>query len=980
MSLVLCTAVQIALVRLLSSLGIKPSAVTGHSSGEIGAAFAAGVLDLRSALAIAYLRGTVATKDPQQTALKGGMIAVGLGKSEAESYLKKLRSGRVVVACVNSPSSVTISGDFCAIEELEDLLTSSQVFARKLKVPLAYHSHHMMPFVKDYTTALQKTLGSPGDLGSLIYASPVTGERLSSSAQLGHENWVQNMVQPVLFLDSFRNMCLETIPKSQVMKSAVDIVVEIGPHSALAGPIRQIMKLPEFGDSRISYMSCLIRDRDAVETVQDVATFLLTRGRCVDLNAVNFPNGKQAARVIADLPSYPWNHAMRHWAEPHANTVHRTREHAYHDLLGWPALFSNPFTSIWRHFIRAAEIPWVADHRVQSSIIYPAAGFISMAIEAARQTTASINHSVSGFELRDVNFLLALVVPDTPEGIEVQLSFRRCSDASLTGQDWQSFEVLSIDHNKAWTRHCKGLITTLSSPPRETSFSAAACLRNTPPAVDGSIRHRRFSRVVDPNDLYQSLQSVGIHHGPAFQNISSIEVGRDESLTLFKIADTATLMPYQYQSDHLLHPTTLDSIFQSAYSTLPKSGSQKDAMVPKTIKRVFIATGIHRTPGHHLASLSRLHSHKAQGFKGSMVIYNGSPESELPVVEVEELYCQSIGNVAAKLNLADRKKLCMTLRWDLDISRVRSQHLKSLLRQPTAEKETNGINEMRKIVYLFIRQALSSLNESDTKSFSKEQKAFYRWMRLQRKLGDLDLLGHESSAWGECSKLETQSLLNSVRETSVNGEMLCRIGSHLVDILRGKIAPLELMLQSRLLYLYYENDFRMQRAYVQARIIARLLAHKVPRPKVLEIGAGTGGCTTAILQALVEAGTAEVPALESYDFTDVSAGFFEAAREKYAAWGDRITYKVFDVEVDPIPQGFEEGTYDLIVACRVLHATTRMSSTMKNVRRLLKPGGKLLLVEDTRDALDTQLIFGVLPGWWLSMQSLSPCKSEILIR
>ena len=966
MSLVLCTAVQIALVRLLASWDVKPSAVTGHSSGEIGAAFTAGVLDHRSALAIAYLRGTVAIKGPKQSTLKGGMIAVGLGKNEAESYFKEIRSGKVVVACVNSPSSVTVSGDLCAIDELEYLLTSNQVFARKLKVPLAYHSHHMIPFVEDYTSALRETLGSPADLRSLVYSSPVTGQRITSSDQLGHKNWVQNMVQPVLFLDSFRNMCLERLPESQETKSVVDIVLEIGPHGALAGPIRQIMNLPEFGDSRISYLSCLSRERNAVETMQDTAAFLLTRGYRVDLNAVNFPNGKHDARVIADLPSYPWNHATRHWAEPYVNAIHRTREHAYHDLLGLPALFTNPFTSVWRHFIRAANIPWIGDHRVQSNIVYPAAGFISMAIEAARLKTASVSHSISGFELRDVDVLLALIVPDTPEGIEVQLSFRRCSDKFLLGEDWQEFEILSIDHNRTWKRHCRGLISALLSSSRQNSVCADAPLRDIP-AVDGTRQQRQFSRVVDPKEFYQSLQSVGIHHGPAFQNILSIEVGGDESMTLFKIADIASSMPHQYLSDHLLHPTTLDSMFQSAYSALPDAERQHDAMVPKTIKRVFVASGITRTPGHRLASLSHLHSQKAQGFRGSMAIFNGSLDSGPPVVEVEELYCQSLGGIAAKSSTVGRKKLCMTLRWDLDISQERPQHMKSLLKQPTNKGEIDGINDMRKIVYLFICQALTSLDDSDAKSFSKEQEAFYRWMRLQRKLGDLDLLGHESSVWGECSELEMQSLSNAVRKASVNGEMLCLIGTHLADILRGKVAALELMLQNILLYLYYENDFRMQRAYVQAKTIATLFAHKVPRARVLEIGAGTGGCTTAVLQALAETGTTESPALEFYDFTDVSSGFFEAARAKFASWGGMINYRRFDVEIDPSSQGFEDGTYDLIVACRVLHATRRMSSTMKHVRRLLKPGGKLLLVEDTRDALDTQLIFGVLPGWWLSM-------------
>ena len=295
----------------------------------------------------------------------------------------------------------------------------------------------------------------------------------------------------------------------------VDIEVEIGPHGSLAGPIRQIMSLPGFGESRIAYVSCLSRERNAVKTMQEAASFLLARGCRVDLNAVNFPNGKHDARVIADLPSYPWNHARRQWAEPYFNAIHHTHEHAYHDLLGRPAMFTVPFTSVWRHFIRAAEVPWVVDHRVQSSIVYPAAGFISMAIEAARLSTTSACHSISVFELRDVEVLHALIVPDTPEGIETQSSFRKCSDKFLIEEDWQEFEIFSIDHSRVWKRHCRGLIAAILESSGQNTVCADTPLRDIP-AMDVTSQRRQFLRVVDPTDFYHSLQSVGIHHGPAF--------------------------------------------------------------------------------------------------------------------------------------------------------------------------------------------------------------------------------------------------------------------------------------------------------------------------------------------------------------------------------------------------------------------------------------------------------------------------------
>lgn len=125
LSIPVCVALQIALVRLLASWGITPTAVTSHSSGEIAAAFAVGALTFRQAMATAYHRAVLAADETTRapSAVKGAMAAVGLGAEEVQFYLERLteESGKAVVACVNSPQSVTISGDADAVQKIEDL-------------------------------------------------------------------------------------------------------------------------------------------------------------------------------------------------------------------------------------------------------------------------------------------------------------------------------------------------------------------------------------------------------------------------------------------------------------------------------------------------------------------------------------------------------------------------------------------------------------------------------------------------------------------------------------------------------------------------------------------------------------------------------------------------------------------------------------------------------------------------------------------
>jgi acyl transferase domain-containing protein len=146
-----CTAIQLALTDLLKSWQVRPAAVVGHSSGEIGAAYAAGALSLEDCVRIAYYRGqAIVSLKKQYPDLKGAMMAAGSNPDEIRAVLKLLRKGKATIACINSPSSVTLSGDDDAISELQDLIEQRQMFNRRLRVDTAYHSHHMNLVAEEY--------------------------------------------------------------------------------------------------------------------------------------------------------------------------------------------------------------------------------------------------------------------------------------------------------------------------------------------------------------------------------------------------------------------------------------------------------------------------------------------------------------------------------------------------------------------------------------------------------------------------------------------------------------------------------------------------------------------------------------------------------------------------------------------------------------------------------------------------------------
>ncbi len=349
-----------ALVNLLGSWNIKPVRVVGHSSGEIAAAYASGVITFETGLLLAYHRGTAAEKLRQDfPAIRGAMLAIGGSSVDIDSFLKTYGTKDTVKACINSPASVTISGDELEVDKLDKAAKDRNLFSRKLQTDVAYHSHHMVLVADHYRDCVGEI--TPRDPSEVDFHSSLLGRKLASQASLGTEYWVKNLTSPVLFSDGLESLCrLASGPDKHP-----DILIKIGPHSALKGPIRDTLNAKLSTAAKPEYLPSLVRFEDSVATMLQTAARLITKGSRLNLSAVNFPTkDPRQPTILTDLDTYAWDHSKSHWYESRIAQDHRLRRGARSDILGVPAADFNDLEPRWRNVIRSEDLPWLEQHKV----------------------------------------------------------------------------------------------------------------------------------------------------------------------------------------------------------------------------------------------------------------------------------------------------------------------------------------------------------------------------------------------------------------------------------------------------------------------------------------------------------------------------------------------------------------------------------------------------------------------------------------
>ncbi|KAJ5970419.1 polyketide synthase/peptide synthetase [Penicillium vulpinum] len=935
----LCTAVQLLLVQLLRSAGVWFTAVVGHSSGEITAAYAAGFISATDAIRIAYFRGLHASKAQGANGEKGAMLAVGTSMEDAQELCDLPDfQGQIKVAACNSSSSVTLSGNEETVAQVQAVLEDEQKFVRRLVVDKAYHSHHMEPCSAAYLESMERckiTIHDQVENSCSWYSSVYPGQKMQPSTELGTSYWVDNMVRPVLF--------------SQAIESAIsvtekfDIAVEVGPHAALKGPASQT--IVESG-LQIPYTGTLRRGQNDIEAMADALGQLwISVPDVIDLKSYEVRlRGELAPQLVKGLPSYPWAHDRSYWKESRISRVLRTRKRVEHELLGRQSVHGTTRQIQWRNILRAVDVPWISEHQLQGQSVFPAAGFIVLAIEAARAITEG--KPIQLIEVQD--FIIRQALTFATDNAEVEALF------SLIDVQQNEHQIdASWEYHAAWGNDREDMVLMAQGRITVTLGESHGAIL---PPKPGDVPNLN---VVDSDRFYSTMADIGYGYSGPFRALSSLR--RSLGAARGNVANAQT---GEHKGPYLVHPASLDAAFQSIILSfcLPDDGRLWSLHVPLRMDRLRIDPllfAIQSPNNPQIEFASAITDNEDSTIIGDVDLSFAGTENV--ALQVEGLRCVPFSPVTP----ADDTPMFTTIEW---VGANPNAEIVTFDGQPTeGELEIAKIAERLSLYYIRLwNEEIPVTHPARTEGPYKGMFNFGTTVLSRVRAGEHPYAKKE---WLN-DTLEVVSTLSAKYSDSLDLQMIHATGQNFAAAIRGETTILNHLKKDNLLDRYYEEGlaFPTYTKYL-ARVVAQV-AHAYPHLNILEIGAGTGGATKGILKQI--AGK-----FDSYTFTDISSGFFDTAKERFTGHAEKMVFKVLDIETDPIQQGYKAQTYDLVVASFVLHATVNLEKTMNNARRLLKPGGYLLLLEMTsNDPIRTGAIFGTLPGWWLGMgdgRILSPC-------
>jgi acyl transferase domain-containing protein/acyl carrier protein/phospholipid N-methyltransferase len=915
-------AMQVALAELWKSWGVEPAAVVGHSVGEIAAACVAGVFSIEEGARVIALRARFMDGCARG---EGTMLAVGLGEDEARALIAR-HDRTVTISAINGPRSLTLAGPRISLEAMVAELEPQGVFARLVRVDHPFHHPLMQPASEE----LEKSLADLKPQADTIpFFSTVTGDRCAGESCTA-EHWGRGIRQPVQFAPAV----------NAIAEFGVDVWLELSAHPALAHSIQECLagsggKAPVLSSARREH-----EHESVLETAMEL------HRACVPLNfAATTPS-----RRFLSLPAYAWDKS-RWWSEA-ADWREGRLAAGGRGLIDVRLPRATP---TWVARLDNRHMAFLKDHKVDNLVIFPAAAFVDMVLEAGVQLFEGRPFVVEDFEIRK-----PLLLPDPASSVQLEISY---------DPNERTFAIQSkFEQGAAWSLHVVG---SMRGERTESAFSSS-----TPDGDTAELEP------VEVEGFYRYMSDMGLRYGEEFRPIRELAAGKGKSAGKVALSEAIASRASEYP----LHPVLFDGALQTfSAGAATVEGRKARLKLPVRFARILFL----HSPGASARVRAGVLECNDEFLEGRIGLYD---EAGRPCVLVDGFRAISVSGARRSGAPGGTRDVVYHIDWErtpvtprpaarppLPLEQLRSaahRALEQVISVRGRDKLEEAIASADDLTAAQVARGLREMGVQNGAIFTADSLRVAEPMRpafgrLLEHLASRGLL--ETSKEGQRATPAFAKAADSAQEALrayMGGHsghlveaLLCAANcAELGPILRGEKEAVQVLFAgtgAELLDQFYGDGLYTSHWLAAIAAAVQEAARQLPEGRglrILEVGAGTGGLTSLVLP-LLERG------LHAYTFTDVSAAFFSGAAQKLAAFPE-VDYQVFDIEKPGTEQGFESGSFDFIIGTNVLHAVRDVRDTLRHLHDLLAPGGSLVFMDVATPQLWTDAVFGLTSGWW----------------
>ncbi|MGW3045378.1 SDR family NAD(P)-dependent oxidoreductase [Kitasatospora sp. NPDC001159] len=459
-------AVMVALADVWRSLGIRPTAVVGHSQGEIAAACVAGALTVADAARVVALRSRALLA----LSGRGGMMSVALPADQVRERLRRW-DGRLAVAAVNGTSSAVVSGDVDALDELLAACEAEEVRARRVDVDYASHCSHVEAVRDQVLEALAPVRPRAPEVP---FFSSVEGRWIDGDDAFDADYWYRNLRETVRFDEAV----------TALVRRGCTTLLEVSPHPVVTTGAQETV---EALDADITVAHTLRRDEGGQAQLLTALAQLHVRGVRPDWSAV-WPGARRVELPTTAFVTEPY---WRADDDPAALGL---------DLVDHPVLRAclGGEETVLTGRLSLAALPWLADHVVDGLVVLPGAAIAELAARAGDEVGCAV--------VDQLTLLTPVVLPEDAE-VRVRL------DVAAPAEDGSRALTLHTRTGGTghWTTHATAVLLPAADEPAPTPVP-------WPPAD---------AEPLDVEELYARLRGAGLPYGPAFRGVRALWRGRD---------------------------------------------------------------------------------------------------------------------------------------------------------------------------------------------------------------------------------------------------------------------------------------------------------------------------------------------------------------------------------------------------------------------------------------------------------------------